>query len=128
MSLLDDNSDASSSYVVQTHEISSENIQKPPRWPIFVQGLTIFGTAVIWALNLKMSNLLLSVLCYVLTPFLVFGCLALLRAIDITSRSKSFYDHALGKRYIRIAGAFSLVSFFIAVPVVYRLATEIAQR
>lgn len=127
MSMLDDNSGFSRGFVSPTYDISPENIKKPPLWPIIVQGVAIFGSLIVWALNLKMSNLLLSVVCYVFTPFIVFGCLALLRAIDLTSRNSAFYDHALGKTYLRIAGTFSLVSFLVAVPVVYRLATEISQ-
>jgi hypothetical protein len=110
-----------------TYDISPENITKPPFWPLVVQILAIFGSLILFVVSPREQYLFLSLIGYLFTPFITFSSLALQRAKDLNARSNSFYDQALGKKYIRIAGILSLTSFIVAIPIVYRLATEISQ-
>jgi hypothetical protein len=110
-----------------TYDISPENIKKPPFWPLIIQIIAIFGSLVLFGVSPREKYLPLSLVGYILTPFIVFASLALQRAKDLSARSNAFYDQALGKTYIRIAGILSITSFVVAVPIVYRLATEISQ-
>jgi hypothetical protein len=129
MSLWDssDVSNSATQFTSVTYDISPENIKKPPFWPLVIQIVAIFGSLVLFGLSPREKYLPLSVVGYILTPFIVFASLALQRAKDLSARSNAFYDQALGKTYIRIAGILSIASFVVAIPIVYRLATEISQ-
>jgi len=129
MSLWDSNdvSNSGSQFTSVTYDISPENIKKPPFWPLIIQIIAIFGSLVLFGVSPREKYLPLSLVGYILTPFIVFASLALQRAKDLSARSNAFYDQALGKTYIRIAGILSITSFVVAVPIVYRLATEISQ-
>jgi hypothetical protein len=129
MSLWDSNevSNSGTQFTSVTYDISPENIKKPPFWPLIIQIIAIFGSLVLFGVSPREKYLPLSLVGYILTPFIVFASLALQRAKDLSARSNAFYDQALGKTYIRIAGILSITSFVVAVPIVYRLATEISQ-
>jgi hypothetical protein len=129
MSLWDTGSESSSAtqFTSVTYDISAENIKKPPFWPLVVQLVAIFASLILFTLSPREKYLSLSLIGYGLTPFIVFASLALQRAKDLSARSNAFYDQALGKTYIRIAGILSVASFVVAIPIVYRLATEISQ-
>ena len=129
MSLWDSNdvSNLGTQFASAPYDISPENIKKPPFWPLIIQIIAIFGSLVLYGVSPREKYLPLSLVGYVLTPFIVFASLALQRAKDLSARSNAFYDQALGKTYLRIAGILSITSFVVAVPIVYRLATEISQ-
>jgi len=107
--------------------MAPENIKKPPLWPLIIQSVAILGSVVVYFASPRSSFFILSAVGYFLTPFFVFASLAVQRAKDLSARNSAFYDQPLGKKYIRIAGALSLASFVIAIPIVIRLATEISQ-
>jgi len=129
VSLWDSNdvSNLGTQFASAPYDISPENIKKPPFWPLIIQIIAIFGSLVLYGVSPREKYLPLSLVGYVLTPFIVFASLALQRAKDLSARSNAFYDQALGKTYLRIAGILSITSFVVAVPIVYRLATEISQ-
>lgn len=129
MSLWDSNdvSNLGTQFTSAPYDISPENIKKPPFWPLIIQIIAIFGSLVLYGVSPREKYLPLSLVGYILTPFIVFASLALQRAKDLSARSNAFYDQALGKTYLRIAGILSITSFLVAVPIVYRLATEISQ-
>jgi hypothetical protein len=103
-------------------------IKKPPKWPLVVQ---LFILIVSTALFLIAPNLFqtqkfaITLVGYLLTPFLVVLFLAILRTRDLRDRSLPWYDRGLGKAYIKWSGRICLVSFLIAVPILWRLAIEI---
>ena len=74
---------------------------------------------------LKTQKLTISIIGYLLTPFLVVLMLAILRMIDMKNRSLPWYDRGLGKDYVKLAGRLSLLAFVMAAPIIWRLAIEI---
>ena len=125
MSFLNDNS--TGEYAKVDYDISPENIKKPPSWPLIAQGILILFSVLLFILSPHAQYLLLSVIGYLLTPFATFALLAIQRSRDLKDRSSAFYDHALGKTYLRLSGTLSLFSFLLTMPIVWRLATEISQ-
>ena len=129
MSLWDSDaeSNSGSQFTSVRFDVSPENIKKPPFWPLIVQLVAIFASLCLFAFSPREKYLVLSLIGYALTPFIVFASLALQRAKDLSARSNAFYDQSLGKTYIRVAGILSVASFAVALPTVHRLATEISQ-
>lgn len=125
MSFLNDSS--TGDYAKVDYDISPENIKKPPFWPLIAQFVLIFISILLFIFSPHSKYLPLSILGYLLTPFATFALLALSRSQDLKNRSSSFYDHALGKTYLRLSGTLSLFSFILTMPIVWRLATEISQ-
>jgi hypothetical protein len=71
------------------------------------------------------QRLAISVIGYLLTPFLVVFFLAILRTKDLRNRSLPWYDRGLGKVYIAWSRRLCLISFLIAIPILWTLAVEI---
>ena len=103
-------------------------IKKPPKWPLILQVTIIAISAILFFVGpgfLKTQKLTVFVIGYLLTPFLVVLFLAILRSIDLKSRSLPWYDRGLGKDYVKLAGRLSLLSFLMAAPIIWSLAIEI---
>jgi hypothetical protein len=103
-------------------------VKKPPKWPLILQISIVFISALLYRVGNSIfltQKLALSIVGYLLTPFLVVLFLALLRTIDLKNRSLPWYDRGLGKIYIKWSGRLCLLSFALAVPILWRLAIEI---
>lgn len=103
------------------------DIKTPPAWPLAAQAVLVVASVMLFCFASVSRYLAFSALGYVLTPFLTVALLAFLRASDLSNRSLPWYDKELGKRYLKISGALVVVSFLVAVPVIWRLAIEVAQ-
>jgi amino acid transporter len=109
-------------------EYEYSEIKKPPKWPLILQIAIILISAILFWIGpnlLKTQKLTISVIGYLLTPFLVVLMLAILRMIDMKNRSLPWYDRGLGKDYVKLAGRLSLLAFVMAAPIIWRLAIEI---
>lgn len=109
-------------------EYEYSEIKKPPKWPLILQITIILISAILFWIGpnlLKTQKLTISVIGYLLTPFLVVLMLAILRMIDMKNRSLPWYDRGLGKDYVKLAGRLSLLAFVMAAPIIWRLAIEI---
>jgi len=109
-------------------EYEYSEIKKPPKWPLILQIAIILVSAILFWIGpnlLKTQKLTISVIGYLLTPFLVVLMLAILRMIDMKNRSLPWYDRGLGKDYVKLAGRLSLLAFVMAAPIIWRLAIEI---
>jgi hypothetical protein len=103
-------------------------IKKPPKWPLVVQLLILlFSSAIFLAAPslFQTQKLAVTLIGYLLTPFFMVLFLAILRTKDLRDRSLPWYDRGLGKIYIKWSGRLCLVSFLLAVPILWRLAIEI---
>lgn len=104
------------------------DVKKPPKWPLAVQVFLILFSAFLYfagPLLFLTQRLAISVIGYVLTPFLVVFFLAILRTKDLRNRSLPWYDRGLGKVYIAWSRRLCLISFVIAIPILWTLAVEI---
>jgi len=109
-------------------EYEYSEIKKPPKWPLILQITIILISAILFWIGpnlLKTQKLTISIIGYLLTPFLVVLMLAILRMIDMKNRSLPWYDRGLGKDYVKLAGRLSLLAFVMAAPIIWRLAIEI---
>lgn len=103
-------------------------VKKPPRWPIILQITLLILSAALYFFGptlFRSQKLILSIIGYLLTPFLIVLLQAILRSIDLKNRSLPWYDRGLGKIYVKWAGRISLISFLMAAPIIWRLAIEI---
>lgn len=103
-------------------------VKKPPRWPLLAQAFLIFLSAFLYLAGpyiFVSQRLAISVIGYLLTPFLVVFFLAILRTKDLRNRSLPWYDRGLGKVYIAWSRRLCLISFLIAIPILWTLAVEI---
>lgn len=103
-------------------------IKKPPKWPLIVQLFILVVSASLFLVApslFQTQKFAVTVVGYLLTPFLVVLFLAILRTKDLRDRSLPWYDRGLGKVYIKWSGRLCLVSFLLAVPILWRLAIEI---
>lgn len=103
-------------------------VKKPPRWPLLVQASLIFLSVFLYLAEpyiFLSQGLAISVIGYLLTPFLVVFFLAILRTKDLRNRSLPWYDRGLGKVYIAWSRRLCLISFLIAIPILWRIAVEI---
>jgi hypothetical protein len=103
-------------------------VKKPPRWPLLAQASLIFLSAFLYLAGpyiFLSQRLVISVIGYLLTPFLVVLFLAILRTKDLRNRSLPWYDRGLGKVYIAWSRRLCLISFLIAIPILWTLAVEI---
>jgi hypothetical protein len=103
-------------------------VKKPPKWPLAVQVSLILFSAFLYLagpLLFLTQRLAISVIGYLLTPFLVVFFLAVLRTKDLRNRSLPWYDRGLGKVYLAWSRRLCLISFVIAIPILWTLAVEI---
>lgn len=109
-------------------EYEYSEVKKPPKWPLILQVFIILISAILFWLEpiyFKTQKFMVSIVGYVLTPFLAVSLLAILRTIDLKNRSLPWYDRGLGKDYVKLAGRLSIVAFLMAAPIIWRLAKEI---
>lgn len=109
-------------------EYGYAEVKKPPKWPLLVQVLLILLSTFLFLVGPLMfltQRLVISVIGYLLTPFLVVFFLAILRTKDLRNRSLPWYDRSLGKVYITWSRRLCVVSFIIAIPILWVLAIEI---
>jgi len=102
--------------------------KKPPKWPLVVQLFLILSSAFLYLagpLIFITQRLVISLIGYLLTPFLVVLFLAILRTKDLRNRSLPWYDRSLGKVYVAWSRRLCLLSFVIAIPILWTLAIEI---
>lgn len=103
-------------------------VKKPPKWPLILQIFIVVISTLLYFVGNSLfltQKLALSIVGYLLTPFLVVLFLAVLRTIDLKNRSLPWYDRGLGKIYIKWSGRLCLLSLALAVPILWRLAIEI---
>lgn len=103
-------------------------VKKPPRWPLLAQASLIVLSALLYLAGPYLflsQRLTISVIGYLLTPFLVVFFLAILRTNDLRNRSLPWYDRGLGKVYIAWSRRLCLISFLVAIPILWTLAVEI---
>lgn len=114
-------------WITSDYADEDRGVVKPPFWPIILQLLLLIVSTLLFFLPPVEKHLLFGLIAYVFTPFLVVALLAVIRASDLKNRALSNYDRALGKKYQAIAGFLSLASFITALPLIWRIAIEIAQ-
>ena len=114
-----------------SEDFGYSEIKKPPVWPLVAQVLILASSLVIFILTpsfFRDAKLALTLFAYILSPFVVVALQAILRASDLKNRSIPWYDKSDGKSKVRISGFISLFSFFLSIPILWRLASEIAAR
>lgn len=128
MSSWGENSGSDWSGTSSSTDYGYSEIKKPPKWPLILQILIIATSAVLFFVGpvfFKTEKLVVFAICYLLTPFLVVLCLAILRTVDLKNGSLPWYDRGLGKTYVKLSGRLSLLSFIMAAPIIWSLAIEI---
>lgn len=113
-------------WTTQDYSDEDRGVVKPPILPIILQVLLILLSAIIFIISPIDKYLIFGLVGYVITPFLVVALLAYVRAVDLNNRIKSNYDRALGRKYQFIAGILAISSFMVALPIIWRIALEIA--
>ena len=120
-------SDVNTEWIAADYTQEDKSVVKPIFWPLILQGVLLISSASLFFMASVDQHLTFGLIGYFLTPFFVVALLALLRAQDLKNRALSNYDRALGRKYILISGLLALASFIVAIPIIWRIAIEIAQ-
>lgn len=114
-------------WVADDYSSEDQGVIKPSVWPLIAQALLIvFSLALFFAASID-QHLSFGLVGYLFTPFAVVTLLAYMRGQDLKNRALSNYDRALGRKYQVVAGFLAITSFIIAMPIIWRIAIEIAQ-
>lgn len=105
----------------------THDVERPAFWPLIAQIVTIVLSLALFLVTPIEKHLVFGLVGYVLTPFVNVALLAIVRAADLKKRSLSWYDRELGKTYLRISSMLTLTGFAVALPIIWRVAVEIAQ-
>lgn len=105
---------------------------KPPRIYVYISVIAIASSILIlffsgpistdWKTFIQTENIFLSLLGYVLSPFIPIISLALLRNKDNQYRSDIFYDIGQGQSLVKLASLISLVGFIVGLFHIVRIA------
>lgn len=91
--------------------------------PVIVAGVALALSAALVFVRLGTAGPFIG---WILTPFVVVGCLAWGRALFVSNSSDPWFDRPDGRRKLLILQLMTLVGFVLSLPHVWRIGQEVA--
>lgn len=91
--------------------------------PVIVAGIALGLSAALVIVRLGTAGPFIG---WILTPFVVVGCLAWGRALFVSKSSDPWFDRPDGRRKLLILQVMTLLGFLLSLPHVWRIGQEVA--